>query len=46
LAQRAELNLEETVRVLHNCNPEQLSNRQASDLIHQMVEVTTAEVAA
>ena len=46
LAQRAELNLEETVRVLHHCSPEQLTNRQASDLIHQMVEVTTPEVAA
>ena len=46
LAQRAELSLEETVRVLHNCGPEQLSHRQASELIHQMVEVTTAEVAA
>jgi len=46
LAQRAELDLEETVRVLHHCGPEQLSNRQASDLIHQMVEVTSAEMAA
>ena len=46
LAQRAELDLEETVRVLHHCSPEQLSNRQASDLIHQMVEVTSAEVTA
>ena len=46
LAQRAELSLEETVRVLHNCDPEHLSHRQASELIHQMVEVTTAEVPA
>ena len=45
LAGRTELNLPELVRTLHQCDPEQLSHKQASELIHQLVEVAT-EVAA